>query len=743
MYIRDKEVDIAERRDQRKRDRKENKRTAKQQRIERQHQWAAEHRRVRAEAIAAKEERNRRAALEAKKKQQAARREKVAERRKEARQHLQPGYTGPSVTRPKPTVTPMSSSKQSDMSEAPPKRPRVQFDVLARESKRLAGGGADAQADQSSSPQSHAAEKYIPPALRRAHRGLDEAIRSACNKLTPHNIPSLTEEVTDLFITGKYPRAEVISSLAENIILNAVVQDTPVTDGVSLAYAGLLRGLQILHGNDVGAPIIEKVCMEVERQRNNRSTESPLKNGVMLLANLFVGCCVDCDLAVTFLHALLSEASSEADAAAAVTFVQAAGERLRKDAPLGLNQAVLLANRAATSSVAGPVSQRKSMLLSSIKILAAQRSKAKRGKKDGDDGTAFDSSALSISAEDAATAVSKGVCSLLSKRLGEGSNNARALQRAVVSTNVLSVKWSYIIRDDKPSRWYAQRLTSQASEEVAPKKRGRSSDEESDNSSDESEERAQEARREEISALRAEETALAGQRFPTEAKRQIFKCITGASDDLEAFQMIVMRDPSGSQFLDAAAVLLQCCQQEALFNMFYGRVLQRLVSAKKSFRQTLQFAIWDRFKFVRLDPVDVTSYVNLACLLTQLLEEGIYSLALFRGLDMDSVNKQLGFFCKILFSRMIAGLSAKALTMTFFGTDGFVAADLNADTNKIRRCVAQFFARYFLDEDECSKWLPHVYEVVCCGTPFADGQDTEGFLKRARVAYKALIGGVS
>jgi nucleolar MIF4G domain-containing protein 1 len=268
-----------------------------------------------------------------------------------------------------------------------------------------------------------------------------------------------------------------------------------------------------------------------------------------------------------------------------------------------------------------------------------------------------------------------------------------------------------------------------------------SGDEDSD-SEDEQEARSR-ARREEISALRSEETALAGQRFPTEAKRQIFKCLSGASDDLEALQMIVLRDPSGSQLLDTAAVILHCCQQESLFNPFYGRVLQRLTSAKKSFRQTLQFAVWDRFKLIRIDPADVTSYINLSCLLTQLLEEGIFSLSIFRGLDLDSVNKQLGLFCKVLFSRLIAGLSAKALTMTFFGTDGFIAADLNTDTNKIRRCIAQFLARYFLDEDECSKWLPHVYDVVCFGTVFGDGQDPEGFLKRVRVAHKALVNGVS
>jgi nucleolar MIF4G domain-containing protein 1 len=207
--------------------------------------------------------------------------------------------------------------------------------------------------------------KYAP---RTAQRGLDDAIRSVCNKLTPNNIPSLTEAVTDLFVTGKYPRADVLASLAENIVANAIVQDTPVTASVSLAYAGLLRGLQILHGNDVGAPVVEHLCKEVAKQQRNQETESPLKNGAMLLASLFVSHCVDCDLAVTFLHALLTPTSTESDAVAAVHFIQNAGDRLRKDAPVGLSQAVVKANEAAS----GASTQRKAMLLSSIQAFVQQ-----------------------------------------------------------------------------------------------------------------------------------------------------------------------------------------------------------------------------------------------------------------------------------------------------------------------------------------------------------------------------------
>ena len=740
MYLRDQEVDIAERRDQRKRDRKSKKVQAKQERVQRQQEWAAEHKRQREAAAAEKEERMRYAAFESKKKKQAEHRQAMAEKRKEARKHLQPGYnanSGSSFMRGRDDgETSLRTSDKVAVKSRPAPR---------KKSGNVAETFVAEEAPVALIQQPLTSEKYVPPALRRAKRGVEEAVRSACNKLTPNNIPVLTEEVTDLFLGGKHARADVLSALAESIISNALLQDTPVTEGVSLAYAGLVRGLQILHGNDVGAPIIERICLEVHQQRQLEA-ESSLRNGSVLLASLFVNYCVDCDLAVSFLHSLLSETATEADSVAAVSFVQVAGEKLRKEAPLGLNQAIVMADKASKS--AAGVSQRKSMLLSSIKMIAAAlRPKPKKGGKNmavGLDG------GQPMPAQDAAVAVSKGVCSLIAKRLGESSNNTRALERAVSSTNVLNVKWNYIIREDKPSRWYAIRLPevpvakrSREEKEAEEEEDNRGDDEDEEGYEEERQARAQRVRREEIAAMRAEETALAGQRFPTEAKRQIFKCITNATDDIEAFQSLMMRDPSGTQLLDTAAVLLQCCQQEALFNPFYGRVLQRLVSSKKPFRQTLQFAIWDRFKIIRLDPVDVTSYINLASIITQLIEEGIYSLALFRGLDMDSVNKQAGFFCKVLMTRLVAALSAKALTMTFFGTDGLVAADLNTDTNKIRKCVAQFLERYFLDQEECAKWLPHLYDVVCCGTVFANGHDPEGFMKRVTVAHKALKGGVS
>lgn len=49
-------------------------------------------------------------------------------------------------------------------------------------------------------------------------------------------------------------------------------------------------------------------------------------------------------------------------------------------------------------------------------------------------------------------------------------------------------------------------------------------------------------------------------------------------------------------------MIVECCLQERAWNGYYAQLLGSLVSAGKGHRITLQFALWDLIKLVRVLP---------------------------------------------------------------------------------------------------------------------------------------------
>lgn len=156
-----------------------------------------------------------------------------------------------------------------------------------------------------------------------------------------------------------------------------------------------------------------------------------------------------------------------------------------------------------------------------------------------------------------------------------------------------------------------------------------------------------------------------------------------------------------------------------MYNVFYANVLSRFLSIKPTFSKIFQFALWDKFKSIRLDGVDVAGYLNLACLITAFTERGTFTLSVLRGLDLNEVNKTIGLFTRITLLRMIMSLSSSRLTSIFFGGDGLHAHDVQIDTTDFRHCLTTFVNHYFIDESVASRWLPLFYDIVATGTMFA------------------------
>ena len=515
-------------------------------------------------------------------------------------------------------------------------------------------------------------------------------------------------------------------------------------------------------------------------------------------------------------NADIPEPFMAAASACALALIGTIGEQLRKAAPTQLHRTVealraaaSAASNAAINGDAGAASQsiraRQAVLLALMKEVAAgkrfkapkKKAGAKKPVNTFGNISLGDADSMHMDGADPNQPIIDEAIEALGDHLealqranakskkAAAASSRKVIEESVASLNVLpAFPWHFMTRFEKPPKWYQGVSTADLratddtvepkAKKSAAKKRlrdedGSEEDASSSSSDDDSdyEGAAEEAhaaaqlKRETIKRIRDEEKAISGQRFTSEAKRDIFKCVTAASDDMEAFLALTNYDQDGSQSQDIAAVILQIVTQDSVYRPFYAHLLQRLFSARKQFRKSLQYAIWDRFKQIRIlaGAPDVTSYVNLACLVADILKADIYSLALLRGLDLEHVDKNIGLFARILLLRIITALPAKQLTALFFGGDisksGVASQDLNIETKFLRRNLSKFFSIHFADEEESKKWIPLLFDVVAAGTAFdADrppapegaeeepAEDISQLAVRIRVVAKALKQGI-
>lgn len=598
--------------------------------------------------------------------------------------------------------------------------------------------------------------KYTPPTLRNKlaeerNTTLDDFTRRIINKLTVRNVTDMTREVSELFggVVKGATRASVLRSLTRHICRMCMSDDVPLTPIVSLPFAGLVRGLQLLHGNVVGAEMIEGLCLALQEHLQS-GNETSASNGAMILAYLYILNAVDSLLVSTFLRSVLQVGSPGAVCAAAcgLTLLRACGEKLLKEAPGQMEQAL------AEAKIYGGEQQgdtRCKALLGYITDIVAGRTRSAKRAMDEE--------------EVPVESLLSDMATLLPG--GDAPNNKRVLHRIMSTASVLTgVTWACMVRSDKPSRWFVPGAWDHEDGSDNPNGQHEKNVEEAFSSASSATASADDADEEanlkadRIRQMRQETKAISGQRLNTENKREVFRCIANASDDLEAFTLLMHRDPSFSRLHDTLAVLLQCAYQEKVYNPYYAQVIQRFCSAKTSCTNTLQFALWDLFKMIRVEAVDVAGYLNLSSLLAHLIEGGVFTLSVLRGLDLDSTNRTIGLFTRILLLRLIFQLPPAKLVEVFFGGDGLRAHDVKIDTSVLRSNLAVLMERYFVDERESAKWIPHFYDVVAAGTPFdvrrrsgggtggrAETMDEEAcfqsFMKRVNAVFKALKKGIS
>lgn len=580
------------------------------------------------------------------------------------------------------------------------------------------------------------------------------------NKLTLDNVGPMAQQIVDLMQSESVPRSELIAELGRLMVEN-IRNTTELTTVTSYGFAGFLRGLQILFGAEVCRPVVEAVrdaaiaamraslpsrdaplAPPVDDDRNERAAQGSCR----VLSHLYCLDGVDAQYMISGLRDCVSS-FGECGVVAALSIMRSCGKKLAVQRPVELNQ--MLTHFEAVAAEASGGSSRMSVLLSLCKEIARGHSQAGSRTVRGEEEVTQDE-------------VSKSLLPLLQGAAKGAANDLRSLRKRLASQSVMTGAWkedpsdvgmsmeSDLDADDDDNEVEGEVEEELQGDEEADEDAEDGFDEEDDEGEEDAGEREQaraaQTKKEQITALRTLDKAISGQRFATEAKRQIFHCIASSTDDMDMFQMLINRDPSGSQMMDTMGVIIQCCYQDSLYNPVYGHVLQRLVSSKRAYRNNLQFALWDRIKAIRIEPVDVTGYVNLACLFSSLISSDVFHLAVLRGLDLEQTSKTVGLFTRILLLRLLVSLPEARLVALFFGGNGLSAHDLNADTSVLRKCLAAFIAKYFVDEDEARKWIPLFYDAVTASS-HDDGQwsSTDGpqrLVKRIRTVYRALKEGV-
>lgn len=283
----------------------------------------------------------------------------------------------------------------------------------------------------------------------------------------------------------------------------------------------------------------------------------------------------------------------------------------------------------------------------------------------------------------------------------------RLLTRVIQTTHRLEgISFEHLLLPEKPPRWWVPGVLADAIQETPDtegdeeEEKEEEEDEEEDEEEEEREREKKSSKLQQIKEMRAQEKAIAGQRFHTENTREIFRCFTSATDDLDAFSMLLRRDPQYQHFPDVCKVALQCCVQEKHVNPFYGSVLERFCHSRRACRVVLQFVLWDYFKSVRLSSVpDMCGFLNIASTIATWMENGVFDLTVLRGLDLEETNKMIGLLARVILLRILLFLSPKQLLTIFFGGDGSVALDFKTDTTVLRASLNTLLERYFEEED--------------------------------------------
>lgn len=457
--------------------------------------------------------------------------------------------------------------------------------------------------------------KYIPPGKRQAllsEEGADvqklrRQLKGLLNRLAESNLPNILSSIEKLYLShSRHNMQEALNHL----VIESLVTPVLSPERLLMEYNVLIAALHANIGVEVGAQFLELVVRKFDAEYGAEASSSnenkEMDNLISILAHMYnfgiVSSTVLSDILVK-----LTDRFEEKDIDLILIVLRTVGFSWRKDDPATLKEIILN-----LQTKAGKASEQPPRIRFMLEILLAIRNNNMTKIPN------FDPSHTEH--------LKKLLRSLTNKGLG---------------VSKLNITYNELLSADKRGRWW---IVGSAWAGQGPKRAEDSSviRQESTDSGE--------------SQYSASLLELARkQRMNTELRRNIFCVLMTAEDFIGAFERLMRLGLKDQQEREIVHVIIDCCQQEKVFNPYYAHLLDKFCNFHRRFQIACQFALWDRFK--DLSALSQTQISHLSKLVAHVTIEGSLSLAVLKVLDFTEMDRFLVRFLRQLLLGMYTSFS--------------------------------------------------------------------------------------
>lgn len=423
-----------------------------------------------------------------------------------------------------------------------------------------------APTSQDQNDENNGSGKYIPPALRKKMLSKNEteskeiielkrAIKGPFNKLSEPTMGNCINDIVQIY--SDHPR-QLVNEAIVQIILEAVLVNTPLMESFLILYAAAIVAIYKLHGIDFGAYTIQTLVEKLSTSIQTESGDSTSKEQANLIG--LIGFCYNFNLmSAGLIYDIISKKllknTDGMKVGILMKLIRTCGPKLRSDDTTALKQIIIQLNESVTlnESHGLKTSTRTKFLVETITNLKNNKLKSIESES---------TSAILIRTK---------------KQLGRITGSSLAEPIKVDLDDIEHIK-------DRGKWWL-----------VGSAWKGNDDAEKLQNSKDASRDSDldvnDELGKEEINWLEVANQ----QRMNTDVRRAIFISIMSASDYMDAYVRLDKLGLKRTQKFEIPNILLHCNIMEVVFNPYYAFLAKKLCE-DHTMRRTFKLNLWDLLK---------------------------------------------------------------------------------------------------------------------------------------------------
>lgn len=456
------------------------------------------------------------------------------------------------------------------------------------------------------------------------------------NKLSDQTKDQIIRQIKSLFDNNSISATNLV---LKDCIMAACSNSTQMMISLIPIYAGIVSGLHLTVGIDVGAFLVEHLTVTLKKSidethnANNNDNNHPLvsdkqaSNYLLLLIYLYNFRTLHHSL-ITDIMFLLAKVDrkngnddddkeiGEFEIELLLCLVDHCGAQLRSDDPIGLKDVITCIKQRANNSI-NKDSARVRFMLEAMTDLKNNKSRR-----------------LQSSNEEIVKKMRKWIGTIKTSMVCKpGDLCLRVTLKDLLNAETKGRWWR------AGASWIGKNVNDDENDKVTYKK----------------------LKDKVITNSEEEKLLLLAQKmkFNTASRRNVFVIIMSSRDINDAFERLSRLDLKGKEDREIIRVLVECCGQEKNYNAFYAELCSLLCHHNRQFKTTTQFTYWDFFKLLQEGNVGDRKVINLARLLSHLVVSFYLPLAIFKPLDMTVVpnNAVLLFLATFFISLFSSDIS--------------------------------------------------------------------------------------